>query len=76
VINKGKGYKETEFIKKCSNNIDCSEEEHALNRRSEFIIINENETPESVRKMIAERVKQQNAKRKSTSVARTDQNIT
>lgn len=71
----GKGYGETQLINHCSNNVDCSEEEHALNRRSEFIIINENETPESVRKMIAERVKQQNAKRQSTSVERTNRDI-
>lgn len=46
----GRGYGETQLVNRCSNGVDCSEEEHALNRRSEFIILNENETPEDIRK--------------------------
>lgn len=34
----GKGYGETQLVNKCSDNVECSEEEHQLNRRSEFII--------------------------------------
>ncbi len=34
----GKGYGETQLINKCSDNVECTEEEHQLNRRSEFII--------------------------------------
>lgn len=34
----GKGYGENQLLNKCSDGIDCSEEEHQLNRRSEFII--------------------------------------
>lgn len=35
-----KGYGEQELLNKCQDNSDCSEEEHAQNRRSEFVIIN------------------------------------
>ena len=49
----GKGYGETQLVNHCANNIDCTEEEHALNRRSEFIILNKNETPEELRKKLA-----------------------
>jgi len=35
----GKGYGETQHVNRCSNGIPCSEYEHQLNRRSEFIII-------------------------------------
>ncbi len=35
----GKGYGETALVNKCANAIDCSNEEHQLNRRSEFIVI-------------------------------------
>ncbi|UQD56880.1 OmpA family protein [Flavobacterium sp. K5-23] len=35
----GKGYGETQLINKCADDIECTEEEHQLNRRSEFIII-------------------------------------
>ncbi|MDR7209167.1 OmpA family protein [Flavobacterium piscis] len=35
----GKGYGETQLVNQCSDDIKCSEEEHQLNRRSEFIII-------------------------------------
>ncbi|WP_458627385.1 OmpA family protein [Winogradskyella sp. PC D3.3] len=33
-----KGYGESQLINECSNGVDCSEEEHQLNRRSMFII--------------------------------------
>jgi len=36
----GKGYGETELINKCKNGIKCTQEEHALNRRTEFIVHN------------------------------------
>lgn len=35
----GNGFGETKLINKCSNGISCSEKEHELNRRSEFIVI-------------------------------------
>lgn len=35
----GAGYGETRHVNKCSNGVKCSEEEHQLNRRSEFIVI-------------------------------------
>ncbi len=34
----GRGYGETELVNRCADNVPCSEEEHQLNRRSEFII--------------------------------------
>lgn len=34
-----KGYGETELTNKCSDGVNCSEEEHQLNRRTEFKII-------------------------------------
>ena len=34
----GKGYGETQMINKCADGVSCSEEQHGLNRRSEFII--------------------------------------
>lgn len=34
-----KGYGESQLINKCADNVDCTEEEHQLNRRSEFIVI-------------------------------------
>ncbi|MGB0776781.1 MAG: OmpA family protein [Flavobacteriaceae bacterium] len=34
-----KGYGEQELLNKCSDNVECSEEEHAENRRSEFVIV-------------------------------------
>jgi len=35
----GAGYGEERLVNKCSNGVKCSEEEHQLNRRSEFIVI-------------------------------------
>lgn len=35
----GKGYGETQLVNKCSNGVKCSKEQHQLNRRSEFIVI-------------------------------------
>ena len=35
----GKGYGEAQLINKCADNVQCTEEEHQLNRRSEFIIM-------------------------------------
>jgi outer membrane protein OmpA-like peptidoglycan-associated protein len=35
----GKGFGETKLINKCVNGAKCSKEEHELNRRSEFIIL-------------------------------------
>ena len=34
----GKGYGETQLVNKCADDVKCSEEDHQLNRRSEFII--------------------------------------
>ncbi|MRX69320.1 WD40-like Beta Propeller Repeat [Flavobacterium resistens] len=34
-----KGYGETMLLNKCSDGVECSEAEHQLNRRSEFIIV-------------------------------------
>ncbi len=36
----GKGYGESRLVNRCSNGVKCSELEHQLNRRSEFVIIN------------------------------------
>lgn len=36
----GKGYGESQLLNACVDGIECSEELHQLNRRSEFIIIN------------------------------------
>ncbi len=35
----GQGYGESQLVNKCSDGVDCTETEHQLNRRSEFIII-------------------------------------
>lgn len=35
----GKGYGETQLLNKCSNGVKCTEEEHLLNRRIEFKVI-------------------------------------
>lgn len=34
----GRGYGETQLVNQCADDVKCSEEEHQLNRRSEFII--------------------------------------
>ncbi len=36
---KSRGYGETVLMNKCSNGVRCSKDEHAQNRRSEFIVI-------------------------------------
>ncbi|NOR28617.1 MAG: OmpA family protein [Lutibacter sp.] len=36
----GGGYGETELVNRCSNGVKCTDEEHQLNRRTEFIIVN------------------------------------
>ncbi|NND62144.1 MAG: OmpA family protein [Flavobacteriaceae bacterium] len=35
----GRGYGESQLLNRCANGVPCSESEHQLNRRSEFIII-------------------------------------
>ena len=35
----GKGYGESQLINECSDNIECTEAQHAKNRRTEFVII-------------------------------------
>ncbi|XLS28238.1 OmpA family protein [Flavobacteriaceae bacterium M23B6Z8] len=35
----GKGYGETQLVNDCTNGSNCSEDQHQLNRRSEFVII-------------------------------------
>jgi outer membrane protein OmpA-like peptidoglycan-associated protein/tetratricopeptide (TPR) repeat protein len=35
----GRGYGETQLLNRCANGIPCSEADHQLNRRSEFIIV-------------------------------------
>lgn len=34
----GKGYGESKLLNKCKDGVKCSEEQHALNRRTEFVI--------------------------------------
>lgn len=34
----GRGYGETQLVNLCSDGVECTEEEHQMNRRSEFII--------------------------------------
>ncbi|MET0574156.1 MAG: OmpA family protein, partial [Pedobacter agri] len=34
-----KGYGETQLLNKCANNVQCSDAEHQLNRRTEFKIV-------------------------------------
>jgi outer membrane protein OmpA-like peptidoglycan-associated protein len=36
----GKGHGETKLVNKCSNGVRCTEAEHQLNRRTEFVIVN------------------------------------
>lgn len=35
----GRGYGETQLVNECSNGVRCSKEQHQLNRRSEFIVL-------------------------------------
>jgi len=35
----GKGYGETQLINECSDGVSCTEAQHAMNRRTEFVII-------------------------------------
>jgi outer membrane protein OmpA-like peptidoglycan-associated protein len=35
---KGEGYGETKLVNDCSNGVKCSDQDHEMNRRSEFII--------------------------------------
>ena len=35
----GRGYGETQLLNKCADGVECTEEEHQKNRRSEFIIL-------------------------------------
>lgn len=35
----GKGYGESQLVNKCADGVKCTEEEHQVNRRSEFIIV-------------------------------------
>jgi len=35
----GRGYGETQLVNECSNGVKCTKEQHQLNRRSEFIVI-------------------------------------
>jgi outer membrane protein OmpA-like peptidoglycan-associated protein len=36
---KGEGFGETRLVNRCSNGVKCNKDEHQLNRRSEFIIL-------------------------------------
>ncbi|WP_310556424.1 OmpA family protein [Flavobacterium sp.] len=36
---KGQGYGETQLVNQCADGVECSEEEHQRNRRSEFIVV-------------------------------------
>lgn len=36
----GKGYGERVLVNKCANGVKCTEDEHQLNRRTEFVILN------------------------------------
>ncbi len=38
-----KGYGESEILNRCKNGVNCSEAEHAVNRRTEFTVLNANE---------------------------------
>lgn len=37
----GEGFGEMQLVNNCGNNLKCSEKKHQLNRRTEFVIINE-----------------------------------
>ena len=34
-----KGYGESQLVNKCADGVECTEEEHQANRRSEFVIV-------------------------------------
>jgi outer membrane protein OmpA-like peptidoglycan-associated protein len=34
-----KGYGETQLVNKCADGVACTEQEHQVNRRSEFVIV-------------------------------------
>ncbi len=38
-----KGYGEMQLVNNCSSFVECSREEHQLNRRTEFVIVNDND---------------------------------
>jgi len=38
-IPKYEGFGESQLVNKCSNGVKCTDEEHQLNRRTEFIIL-------------------------------------
>ena len=38
----GRGYGERQLVNRCSDGVPCTEEEHQLNRRSEFIVVSMN----------------------------------
>ena len=38
----GRGYGESQLVNECSNGVQCSEQQHQLNRRSEFIVLSNN----------------------------------
>jgi len=35
----GKGYGETQLVNKCANGVKCTEAQHQLNRRTEFVVV-------------------------------------
>ena len=35
----GRGYGDTQLINNCSKEVDCTEAQHAMNRRTDFVII-------------------------------------
>lgn len=35
----GKGYGETQLLNKCSNGVQCTDYEHSLNKRTEFVVL-------------------------------------
>ena len=44
----GNGFGESILLNHCEDNINCSEQEHDVNRRSEFIVLNDNYTPHKI----------------------------
>ena len=35
----GRGYGETQLVNRCADGVKCSEAEHQMNRRSQFIVV-------------------------------------